>query len=99
MVAWLEEDYANADAAMGGRLGANCIGQDPGLDKFMESYSEMLTKYEQEVSKPFKEAMLFFSRTECQLKDLAVSSSDSGGDIRNPHIYLIHFHLMFLKHY
>ncbi|KAG2716931.1 hypothetical protein I3760_03G150300 [Carya illinoinensis] len=79
VVAKLEEDYANSEAAMGGRLGADCIGQDPGLDQFMEAYCEMLTKYEQELSKPFKEAMLFFSRIESQLKDLAVSSSDFGG--------------------
>ncbi|RZC26930.1 Homeobox protein SBH1 isoform C [Glycine soja] len=40
----------------------------------MEAYCEMLIKYEQELTKPFKEAMLFFSRIECQLKALAVSS-------------------------
>lgn len=49
-------------------------GDDPALDQFMEAYCEMLTKYEQELTKPFKEAMLFFSRIESQLKTLAVSS-------------------------
>ncbi|XP_050247940.1 homeobox protein SBH1-like isoform X2 [Quercus robur] len=79
VVARLEEVYANSEAAMGGRSGTVCIGEDPGLDQFMEAYCEMLTKYEQELSKPFKEAMLFFSRIECQLKALTVSSSDSAG--------------------
>lgn len=89
MVARLEEVYANSEAAMGGRSGTVCIGEDPGLDQFMEAYCEMLTKYEQELSKPFKEAMLFFSRIECQLKALTVSSSDSaGGDTLNP-LFLI----------
>lgn len=62
----------------GGRSGTGTIGEDPGLDQFMEAYCEMLTKYEEELSKPFKEAMLFFSRIDCQLKALTLStSSDS----------------------
>jgi hypothetical protein len=40
----------------------------------MEAYCEMLIKYEQELTKPFKEAMLFLSRIESQLKALAVST-------------------------
>ncbi|MED6184766.1 Homeobox protein knotted-1-like let6 [Stylosanthes scabra] len=51
------------------------IGEDPGLDQFMEAYCEMLIKYEQELSKPFKEAMLFFSTIDSQLKALSLSSS------------------------
>ena len=39
--------------------GTASIGEDPELDQFMEAYCEMLIKYEQELSKPFKEAMLF----------------------------------------
>jgi hypothetical protein len=80
VVGRLEEGYANSEAAMDG----GSIGEDPALDQFMEAYCEMLTKYEQELSKPFKEAMLFFSGIEGQLKALTVpSSSDSGGDILN----------------
>ncbi|KAI3456509.1 hypothetical protein Pfo_013172 [Paulownia fortunei] len=71
----LEEACASA-AAMGTH-GTSCVGEDPALDQFMEAYSEMLTKYEQELSKPFKEAMLFLSRIECQFKALALSPTDS----------------------
>nr|AXL67959.1 homeobox protein shoot meristemless [Viola albida]AXL67960.1 homeobox protein shoot meristemless [Viola albida var. takahashii]AXL67961.1 homeobox protein shoot meristemless [Viola chaerophylloides] len=53
------------------------VGEDPGLDQFMEAYCEMLTKYEQELSKPFKEAMLFLQRAESQFKSLTVSSPSS----------------------
>lgn len=60
------------------RSGTSCIGEDPALDQFMEAYCEMLTKYEQELTKPFKEAMLFLSRIECQFKALTVGPSDSG---------------------
>lgn len=75
MVASLEESCAKCESfnASSGRTGGT-IGEDPALDQFMEAYCEMLIKYEQELTKPFKEAMLFFSRIECQLKALAVSS-------------------------
>uniref|UniRef100_A0A7N0UF92 Uncharacterized protein n=1 Tax=Kalanchoe fedtschenkoi TaxID=63787 RepID=A0A7N0UF92_KALFE len=56
---------------------SGCLGEDPGLDQFMEAYCEMLAKYEQELSKPFKEAMAFLSRIESQFKALSLSSSDS----------------------
>ncbi|XWS19362.1 hypothetical protein CRYUN_Cryun31cG0009300 [Craigia yunnanensis] len=76
VVARLEE--ACASAATMGPTGTGCIGEDPALDQFMEAYCEMLTKYEQELSKPFKEAMLFLQRIECQFKSLTVSSPNSG---------------------
>ncbi|KAG6603798.1 Homeobox protein SBH1, partial [Cucurbita argyrosperma subsp. sororia] len=75
VVARLEQACASA-ATMSG---TSCIGQDPGLDQFMEAYCEMLTKYEQELSKPFRDAMLFLQRIECQFKALSISSSSDAG--------------------
>ena len=77
---------ASVVAAMSSREGGGgssdggmmMIGQDPALDQFMEAYCEMLIKYEQELSKPFKEAMLFLSRVESQFKAISISTSDSG---------------------
>ncbi|KAG5132463.1 hypothetical protein AAZX31_09G007300 [Glycine max] len=86
VVARLEEACASAATMAGGdaAAGSSCIGEDPALDQFMEAYCEMLTKYEQELSKPLKEAMLFLQRIECQFKNLTISSSDfasnEGGD-------------------
>ncbi|EXB37813.1 Homeobox protein [Morus notabilis] len=89
VVARLEEACANnCEGTMGistrsrssnsSTTSTGCIGEDPALDQFMEAYCEMLAKYEQELTKPFKEAMLFLSKIECQLKALTVSSaSDS----------------------
>ncbi|KAI5672985.1 hypothetical protein M9H77_13349 [Catharanthus roseus] len=79
VVARLEEACSSAAATMVRSSSSSCIGEDPALDQFMEAYCEMLTKYEQELSKPFKEAMLFLSRIECQFKalSLATSSHDS----------------------
>lgn len=98
VVARLEQ--ACAVAAGSCRVAAR--GDDPALDQFMEAYCEMLTKYEQELTKPFKEAMVFFSRIESQLKALAVSSSTSDG--HNPflsilnicHIYILYDILYYL---
>ncbi|KAK7363782.1 hypothetical protein VNO77_05939 [Canavalia gladiata] len=73
MVARLEEVCASAAVTMAG--GTASIGEDPALDQFMEAYCEMLIKYEQELSKPFKEAMLFLQRIECQFKSITISSS------------------------
>ncbi|XP_071714001.1 homeobox protein knotted-1-like LET6 [Rutidosis leptorrhynchoides] len=73
---------SSSDGGGGGGGGMNStmiIGQDPALDQFMEAYCEMLIKYEQELSKPFKEAMLFLSRVESQFKAISISTSDSGG--------------------
>lgn len=94
MVARLEEACASAATMVRNNNNTNinsnsssCIGEDPALDQFMEAYCEMLTKYEQELSKPFKEAMLFLSRIECQFKALTLSSSESG-DNENPSLSL-----------
>ncbi|OIV91825.1 hypothetical protein TanjilG_17817 [Lupinus angustifolius] len=76
VVARLEEACASAVAMAGDTAGSACLGEDPALDQFMEAYCEMLTKYEQELSKPLKEAMLFLQRIEFQFKNLTVSSSD-----------------------
>ncbi|KAK3017718.1 hypothetical protein RJ639_003074 [Escallonia herrerae] len=79
VVARLEEACASLTA--GARTTSSGAGEDPALDQFMEAYLEMLTKYELELSKPFKEAMLFLSRIESQFKSLTLTgpylSSDS----------------------
>ncbi|GAV73206.1 ELK domain-containing protein/KNOX1 domain-containing protein/KNOX2 domain-containing protein/Homeobox_KN domain-containing protein [Cephalotus follicularis] len=68
---------ACASVATMGPTGTGCIGEDPALDQFMEAYCEMLIKYEQELSKPFKEALLFLQMVDIQFKALTVSSSSS----------------------
>lgn len=79
VIARLEEACASEEAMSRG--GRSSLGEDPGLDQFMEAYCEMLIKYEQELSKPFKEAMLFLTKIESQFKALTLGSSDSvGGD-------------------
>ena len=84
MVARLEEACGYNYNSISRSSNGGCLGegdQDPALDQFMEAYCEMLTKYEQELTKPFKEAMLFLSRVECQLKALTLSSTTDSGEI------------------
>lgn len=77
MVARLEEAYMSVGGTSSSSTAA--IGEDPALDQFMEAYCEMLGKYEQELAKPFKEAMQFLSKIEYQFKALTVASSDPSG--------------------
>ncbi|KAL9994215.1 putative transcription factor Homeodomain-TALE-KNOX family [Helianthus anomalus] len=80
VVAAMSSRSGGAGTSDGSGGGMNMIiGQDPALDQFMEAYCEMLIKYEQELSKPFKEAMLFLSRIESQFKAISISTSDSAG--------------------
>ncbi|NP_001290507.1 homeobox protein knotted-1-like LET6 [Elaeis guineensis] len=65
---------ASSSSAAGDGGSGGGGGEDPALDQFMEAYCEMLTKYEQELSKPFKEAMLFLSRIDAQFKSLSLST-------------------------
>eukprot|EP00249_Psilotum_nudum_P007541 c20643_g1_i2 orf=1077-2363(+) len=44
---------------------------DAELDEFMDTYCNMLTKYHEELSRPFKEAMSFFKKIELQLNTLS----------------------------
>ncbi|KAI9123574.1 hypothetical protein K1719_004874 [Acacia pycnantha] len=72
-VARLDEAYAAAAMSCNGGA-SGCAGEDPALDQFMEAYCEMLTKYEQELSKPFEEAVFFLQTIERQFKALTVDS-------------------------
>ncbi|KAL2325591.1 hypothetical protein Fmac_024649 [Flemingia macrophylla] len=47
------------------------IGEDPELDEFMESYCEVLHRYKQKLSNPFREATLFLCNIESQLSNLS----------------------------
>ncbi|KAL2547017.1 Homeobox protein knotted-1-like 6 [Forsythia ovata] len=57
-----------------------CLGVDPELDDFMETYYDILVKYKSDLSRPFDEAKSFLNKIETQLsnlcKDDGVLSSD-----------------------
>ncbi|XP_074381690.1 homeobox protein knotted-1-like 2 isoform X2 [Apium graveolens] len=51
------------------------IGDDPELDEFMVTYSELLVKYKSDLARPFNEATTFLNDIESQLQDLCNTSS------------------------
>ncbi|XP_078447900.1 homeobox protein knotted-1-like 1 [Wolffia australiana] len=55
--------------------GCSEVGVDPELDDFMESYCNLLHRFQEELSKPFKEAASFLSSTEMLLSDLCSMSA------------------------
>lgn len=60
-----------------------CLGTDPELDEFMETYCEILDKYKSDLSRPFDEATNFLNKIETQLRNLckgAFVKTASAGD-------------------
>ncbi|XVE85109.1 hypothetical protein DITRI_Ditri17bG0065800 [Diplodiscus trichospermus] len=55
-----------------------CLGADPELDEFMETYCNMLVKYKFDLSRPFDEATTFLNKIEMQLRNLCTSASIRG---------------------
>ncbi|PWA52973.1 KNOTTED-like homeobox protein [Artemisia annua] len=70
-----------------------CLGADPELDEFMETYRQVLVKYKSDLARPFDEASVFLSNIETQLSNLCkddrtVSSEEefSGGETENTQV-------------
>lgn len=75
-----ESDMYRQDERGGART---CLGVDPELDEFMETYCEILDKYKSDLSKPFDEATNFLNNIESQLRNLCKGvfiKSGSAGD-------------------
>ncbi|KAG6747073.1 hypothetical protein POTOM_049451 [Populus tomentosa] len=56
---------------------ASCLGADPELDEFMETYCHILMKYKADLSGPFDEATAFLNDIEAQFKTLCNGASRS----------------------
>ncbi|KAF5746585.1 homeobox protein knotted-1-like 6 [Tripterygium wilfordii] len=74
-----ENDLCKQDIA------STCLGDDPELDEFMETYYKMLTKYKSDLARPFDEATTFMNKIEMQLRNLCtgatIRSFSDEGDI------------------
>ncbi|GKV22934.1 hypothetical protein SLEP1_g32739 [Rubroshorea leprosula] len=55
-----------------------CLGADPELDEFMETYCDILVKYKSDLSRPFDEATTFLNKIEMQLRNLCTGASARG---------------------
>ncbi|KAL4278942.1 hypothetical protein GQ457_03G026270 [Hibiscus cannabinus] len=56
----------------------SCLGADPELDEFMETYCDVLVKYKSDLSRPFDEATAFLNKIEMQLRNLCTGASITG---------------------
>ncbi|KAH8492965.1 hypothetical protein H0E87_022281 [Populus deltoides] len=56
---------------------ASCLGADPELDEFMETYCDILMKYKADLSRPFDEATTFLNDIEAQFNTLCSGPSRS----------------------
>ncbi|KAL4566607.1 hypothetical protein LXL04_030727 [Taraxacum kok-saghyz] len=54
---------------------SSCLGDDPELDEFMETYCEMLDKYRSDLARPFDEATTFLNNMQTQLTNLCKGTS------------------------
>eukprot|EP00249_Psilotum_nudum_P007542 c20643_g2_i2 orf=420-1715(+) len=61
----VSKEYENSKS-----LRTNATVADAELDHFMDTYCNLLTKYHEELNRPFKEAMAFFRKIELQLSSL-----------------------------
>ncbi|XVF43963.1 hypothetical protein PTKIN_Ptkin02bG0082700 [Pterospermum kingtungense] len=61
-----------------------CLGADPELDEFMETYCDMLVKYKSDLSRPFDEATTFINKIEMQLRNLCTGASIRGPSGQSP---------------
>nr|GMD97125.1 homeobox protein knotted-1-like 6 [Ipomoea batatas] len=83
-----EDDDLRKRGGGGGGAVSSCLGADPELDEFMETYYDMLVKYKSDLSRPFHEATTFLNTIETQLSNLCKDESggvssdeeDSGGE-------------------
>ncbi|KAM0016602.1 putative transcription factor Homeodomain-TALE-KNOX family [Helianthus debilis subsp. tardiflorus] len=83
----LEEIRRENGVSMRNGVVSSCLGEDPELDEFMETYSQVLVKYKSDLARPFDEATVFLNNIETQLSNLCkddgiVSSEEefSGGE-------------------
>ncbi|KAK6922255.1 KNOX1 [Dillenia turbinata] len=66
-----ETDYSKRDVV------STCLGADPELDEFMETYCDILVKYKSDLARPFVEAATFLNKIEMQLGNLCSTTSSS----------------------
>ncbi|XP_057747921.1 homeobox protein knotted-1-like 6 [Arachis stenosperma] len=86
-IASLLEEIQRENDLCKGDVNSTCIGADPELDEFMETYCDMLVKYKCDLTRPFEEASSFLNKIETQLSNLCCTgasapaslSDDDGG--------------------
>ncbi|EPS59729.1 hypothetical protein M569_15077 [Genlisea aurea] len=76
-IAWFLDEIRREkeNCASTGEAISICVGMDPELDDFMESYHEILVKLKIDLTRPFDEATSFLNKIEAQLGNLCKEES------------------------
>ncbi|KAF5807096.1 putative transcription factor Homeodomain-TALE-KNOX family [Helianthus annuus] len=64
-----DNDFCSSSSA------CSCLGDDPELDEFMETYCDLLDKYRSDLARPFDEATTFLNNMQTQLSNLCKGGS------------------------
>lgn len=70
-----DEIFRDNDFCRKSSSSCSCLGDDPELDEFMETYCEMLDKYRSDLARPFDEATTFLNNMQTQLTNLCKGAS------------------------
>lgn len=76
-VAYLLEEIRRGSELCRRNAVSTCLGADPELDEFMETYCDILVKYKSDLARPFDEATAFLNNIETQLNTLCNGASRS----------------------
>ena len=76
-VAYLLEEIRRGSELCRRNTVSTCLGADPELDEFMETYCNVLMKYKSDLARPFDEATAFLNNIETQLNTLCNGASRS----------------------
>ncbi|XP_065875436.1 homeobox protein knotted-1-like 6 [Euphorbia lathyris] len=71
----LDEIRQETDLIKRSTVVTSCLGSDPELDEFMQTYCDILVKYKSDLSRPFIEATSFLNDIEAQFNTLCNSST------------------------
>nr|AKC35110.1 knotted-like 2 protein [Primula vulgaris] len=87
-ISCLLEEIQRENDVLNHKAASSCLGEDPELDEFMNTFCEILLKYKSDLSKPLEEATTFLNKIELQFGNLCkdegpVSSDDDlgGGEV------------------
>ncbi|XP_065876755.1 homeobox protein knotted-1-like 6 [Euphorbia lathyris] len=74
-IACLLDEIRRENELCKGNATLSCLGVDPDLDDFMETYCCVLMKYKSDLERPFDEASTFLNKIETQLRNLCTGAS------------------------
>ncbi|KAH7570317.1 hypothetical protein JRO89_XS05G0085400 [Xanthoceras sorbifolium] len=74
-IAYLLDEIRRENDILKRDIVPTCLGADPELDEFMETYCDMLVRYKSDLARPFDEATTFISKVEMQLRNLCTGAS------------------------